>query len=169
MGTSSGGRWMCGQCGANNFDTVTNCWKCGTARAGMSPVMPPPPLRIGERMNTPAAPAGTVAPSIEGDPAVAKRAAVLLALTIPFLGLPVGWVFMMMEDYRRQAIGRYCVFWSCIGLVIHFFLGIFFVQTMATVAVRYLLPMTQQLQQMKGSSGGGQNLEMPSGLGGTTN
>lgn len=165
MTTSAGGRWMCGQCRANNFDTVTSCWKCGTARSNASPITTPP-LRTGERMAAAAMPA-SYAPSLEGDPAVAKRAALLLALTIPFLGLPVGWIFMMMEDYRRQAIGRFCVLWSCIGLLIHFFLGIFMVQALADVATRYVFPMAQQLKNMKNSNGGGQNIDLPSGLGGS--
>ena len=30
---------------------------------------------------------------------------------------------MMIEDTRRQAIGRFCVNWSLIGLVLHLFLA----------------------------------------------
>jgi hypothetical protein len=101
-----------------------------------------------------------ISPSIalQGDPGTAKRAALLLAFTLPFIGLPVGWIFMMMEDYRRQAIGRFCVLWSCIALLVHFFVGIFMLQAMATVALRYLLPMVQQMQQQGRQ---GQGMELP--------
>jgi len=54
-----------------------------------------------------------------GDSGVARRAALWLGLTIPFLGLPVGWIFMMIEDRNKQAVGRRCVAWSLVGLLIH--------------------------------------------------
>ena len=65
-----------------------------------------------------------------GDPGMARRAAVLLALTIPWIGLPIGWTFMMMEDRKRQAIGRYCANWSMIALVFHLLLSFVFVQSL---------------------------------------
>ena len=83
------GRVSCSRCGANNFDTVTACWKCGaalgTGNASM-PVMPVAASASGER------PAPVFVPTQpSGNPALAKRAAIALALTIPFLGLPIGW------------------------------------------------------------------------------
>lgn len=75
-----------------------------------------------------------VAPA--GDSAVAKRAAIWLALSVPFAGLPIGWAFMMIEDRRRQAIGRLCVNWSLLGLVLHLFLGYFGMK----VLIRSTLP-----------------------------
>ena len=136
------GRLTCPRCGANNFDTVTSCWKCGApvGAAGMAPSAPAPTV------NTPAptayvqerAPAAysqpapmsytAPAPAITGDSGVARRAAIALALTIPFVGLPVGWVFMMIEDRNKQAIGRVCAVWSMIGLVLHLILTYFMVQ-----------------------------------------
>src|SRR5690348_15859072 len=64
----------------------------------------------------------SAAPAVAGDPGTARRAAILLALTIPWIGLPVGWIFMMIEDGRRQAVGRVCAIWSVIGLILHLFL-----------------------------------------------
>jgi hypothetical protein len=73
-----------------------------------------------------------------GDPGTAQRAAIWLALTIPWVGLPVGWVFMMIEDSRKQAIGRTCVFWSCIALVFHLLLMFALTETTMSLLARVL-------------------------------
>lgn len=131
------GRLSCPRCGANNFDTVTACWKCGTALSAAGaplPIMPVAAAMPGERQSPIALPP----PPTQGNSAVAKRAAIALALTIPFLGLPIGWAFMMIEDSRRQAIGRFCVNWSLVGLVLHLFLTYLGMQAMGQMALKYL-------------------------------
>ncbi len=130
------GRLTCPRCGANNFDTVSVCWKCAAPLAA-APSMQPirmdspaqPPIAI-ERPVSAYAPAPIYPPASppympgvgSGDPGVARRAAILLALTLPWIGLPVGWVFMMIEDSRKQAVGRVCAAWSMIALVFHLLL-----------------------------------------------
>lgn len=129
------GRLTCPRCGANNFDTVSVCWKCAAPLADPPQVQPirmaapiQPTVAIERPVSAytpalayvPAAPA--YAPSVDGDLGVARRAAILLALTLPWIGLPVGWVFMMIEDSRKQAIGRVCAAWSMIALVFHLLL-----------------------------------------------
>lgn len=47
------------------------------------------------------------------------RAALWLGLLFPYVGLPVGLVFMMLDDDRRYEVGRLCVIWSCVSLVAH--------------------------------------------------
>ena len=140
------GRVTCPKCGANNFDTVAACYRCsaplgpGSVPAGRSnpprpgqSAAPTSPLASQMSMGSPMTANGPVAypapayaaPGVsaaDGDPRMARRAAVLLALTVPFLGLPIGWAFMMMEDQRRQTIGRFCATWSLIGLVFHLLL-----------------------------------------------
>ena len=165
------GRVTCPKCGANNFDTVTMCYRChaslitgaqppaampggaaGLDRAGNSvPMNSPLPPAMNPAMGVPMMPPASSAYMPDyggggGDPAVARRAAVLLALTIPFIGLPVGWAFMMMEDRKRQAIGRYCVNWSLIALVFHLLLSFVFVQSL-TSYLPLILGMTKSLQQ----------------------
>ncbi|GDX41269.1 hypothetical protein LBMAG21_15610 [Armatimonadota bacterium] len=154
------GRWTCSRCGSNNFDTVAQCWKCNSLKVGgATAVAPmtsaPPPMMTQERaMPATAFPMNLSIPS-GGDPAVAKRAAILLALTVPYFGLPIGWAFMMVEDYRKQAIGRFCVWWSCIGLLIHLVFGFIALQAGTAIMMKVLLPMLSQTQ-------GGKNIEMPS-------
>jgi hypothetical protein len=57
------------------------------------------------------------APAMFGDVNAARRAALWLALLIPWLGLPIGWAFIMTADPRKQEIGRFCVLWSSISMV----------------------------------------------------
>lgn len=92
--------------------------------------------------------AGSYAAS-DGDPKVARRAAVLLALTLPFFGLPIGWAFMMIEDQRKQAIGRLCVNWSLIALVVHLLLTVVFMQSMGTY-LQLALKLTQAAAKNQG-------------------
>ena len=123
MTASRSGRIACPRCGANNFESVSACWKCSAPLTAASPV-PSAPASGGyvgsERAAVPSAPFTAPAPS--GDSGVAARAAIALALTFPWIGLPVGWVFMMIEDRRKQAIGRICAVWSMIALVFHLLL-----------------------------------------------
>lgn len=121
------GRIACSRCGANNFDTVTSCWKCsaplGAAPAGavLPPLVAPNPAPLyAQERPLHAAPLPAPLPTaVPGDQNMAKRAAVLLGLTLPFIGLPVGWVFMMIPDRGRQTIGRWCATASIISLFIH--------------------------------------------------
>ena len=174
------GRITCPRCGANNFDTVTSCWKCsapvGAAQAAPAAVLAPqqmpgqpfsptagqPATQYGQERATPyAQPASTYYPPAgpTGDTGVARRAALALALTIPFLGLPVGWIFMMIEDRNKQAIGRWCAAWSMVGLLLHFVLTFFLFQQSVPFMLRLLVP------AMEGAARrGAASPEMPPGL-----
>ncbi|HLJ55047.1 MAG TPA: hypothetical protein VKT77_08390 [Chthonomonadaceae bacterium] len=162
------GRIACPRCGANNFDTVTSCWKCGApvgsngiaapmqpVTAGTAPVAQPAPYAQ-ERLASQAAysqPApAAYSPAPAGDHSAAKRAAVAFALTIPFLALPVGWVFVMLEDRQKQAIGKWCVNWSVLGLVLHTILTYFLVQSSMSYLMRILL-MVAGAAAHKGATG----------------
>jgi hypothetical protein len=93
-------------------------------------------------------PAASTVAVTPGDPGSARRAAIALALTFPWIGLPVGWIFMMIEDARKQAIGRICAVWSLFALIFHLLL-MFALTQMAMSYVRELLPL---LQNMRNSS-----------------
>jgi hypothetical protein len=102
------------------------------------------------------------APLPGGDSGVAKRAALLLGLTIPFVGLPVGWVFMMIEDRNKQAIGRWCAMWSMIGLVLHLFVTWFMIQQSMSMVLPLLGAVSKGLSRP--SPGGLDGLPGGSGL-----
>ncbi len=119
--TSSAGRVVCPRCGANNFDTVATCWKC------QAPITAAAGSRLRSMVEVPNAPIARMPAVVtpvggSGDPALSKRAALWLALSMPYIGLPVGWAFMMMNDQERQAIGKFCVNWSMIAMVFHLLL-----------------------------------------------
>lgn len=97
----SGGRVQCTACGASNFDTVSQCWKCGAA------------------LGTPPSP-GIAAPIAAAADALrrANTAAIWLGLLFPYVGLPVGLIFLMLPERHRQDVGRTCVIWSAVSMVV---------------------------------------------------
>ena len=100
-----------------------------------------------------------------GDSGVATRAAIALALTFPWIGLPVGWCFMMIEDRRKQAIGRICAVWSMIALVIHLVLLVTAIPA-AIALIANALAVSGALKGQGGGTGGVPNLNIPGGIGG---
>lgn len=153
--TQSSGRITCPRCGANNFETVTSCWKCSTPLAagagGRGAITLASELNSESPRHIPDARAST------GDPDLANRAALYLALVIPFIGLPVGWVFMMIEDRRLQRVGKTCVIWSLAGLIFHILLfGAF-----SNMVVHQIGPL---LKIMSGAAGGSSAGGSESGL-----
>jgi hypothetical protein len=159
------GRLTCPRCGANNFDTVTACWKCSAplTAGGAAPVAAAPYAVPETRVSMPSPMMAPTAayPVSSGDSGVARRAAIALALTLPWLGLPVGWVFMMIEDSRKQAIGRVCVIWSMIALVFHLLLMFVAMQSVGTLLLKSM-DILKTMQQSQGAGGG----DMGGGMGG---
>lgn len=205
--TQRAGRVICPRCGANNFDTVANCWKCGAPLGAAAPqnasapnhpnnlngpsslpmpgavsrnaptsggmmaggAMPDGAMPVGmpggamerDRSGNAAPPYANYAPAVyapppvTGDSGAAKRAAIALALTIPWIGLPVGWVFMMIEDSRRQAIGRVCVNWSLIALVFHLLLMFVAAQAAGGLLQTLLKPAMDAAMQSGSRAGAG--------------
>jgi hypothetical protein len=172
------GRVTCPQCGANNFDSVATCFRCGASLAGGAGSRPSVPAnKMGpERgmtsssppMNAPMMPANMNTPMMPppvyasggGDPNLARRSAIWLAISIPWIGIPVGWIFMMMEDQKRQAIGRLCFNWSLIALVFHMLLSFVFIQSLAPY-MQMALGVTKSLSQGRNAGAGGMGGGMP--------
>lgn len=128
----SPGRTLCPRCGSNNFDTQAACWKCGAA--------------LGARAAAPrpAAPAASPAPGVPlppapVDPAVATGAAVSLAFLMPFIAVPVGLVFLMLDDRRKVQLGRLTLFWGTVFSVLHLLVTVWLFNE-AVAQVRGLLP-----------------------------
>ena len=108
-------RVRCLYCGANNFPASTACWQCKRplkAAPTGSPVslMPSsalPGLPTDSRL-TPLA-----------ETALAPKAAAALGLTFPYVGLPVGIVFLMLDDPRKTHLGWITIGWSVLGSVLN--------------------------------------------------
>jgi hypothetical protein len=128
--------------------------------------MPIPPIpsvpSVGAGLEYERIPRPVYAAPSGGDPGVARRAAIWLALTLPFLGLPIGWVFMMIEDERKQAIGKVCVLWSVIALVFHMLFMMVAVEMMSSTLVNLLAMRMMPNARSAPSLGGG----LGNGLGG---
>lgn len=129
------GRVVCPRCGANNFDTVSVCWKCSAplAAGGLGPP-PAAPAQPPLAAPSPAAPAPVASAAerflhsaaagvgLGGNPALANRAALWLGLLFPYFGLPIGLAFLMCDDRRRQEVGRICLLWSALSMAVHLLL-----------------------------------------------
>ena len=51
--------------------------------------------------------------------ALAMRAAAALGLMLPFVGIPVGIVFLMLDDSRKAQIGWVTLGWSIAGTILN--------------------------------------------------
>ena len=96
-------RVACPKCGSNNFATQARCWSCGTPLGGGAPV---------------AAPASVAPPSSPVNPATAIWATVALGLLFPFVAVPVGFVFLMLDDRRKCQLGWQAILWGTVGTVV---------------------------------------------------
>ena len=114
------GRVRCLYCGANNFPASAACWQCGRALKTV-------PAGAPETGATPlpaAFPGGAALqrPSMSRpitESTLAPKAAAALGLMFPYIGLPVGIVFLMLDDPRKTQIGWMTIGWSVLGTVLN--------------------------------------------------
>jgi len=141
------GRVRCLYCGANNFPASAACWQCGrplkASPAGASEVgdAPPPASLSGL-----AAPQRPVMSRPIAESALAPKAAAALGLMFPVIGLPVGVVFLMLDDPRKTQLGWMTIGWSVLGTVLN---SIAF-----SVLLGLLAPLLKGLPHPGGSPGG---------------
>lgn len=173
------GRVVCSQCGANNFDTVSSCWKCNAPLAAYahpsvmadapSRSVPPAldpltsnPIPPGSHPTNAAqrfayqASAGYAAPS--GSSSLANRSAVWLGLLFPWFGIPIALAFMMCEDRRKQEVGKLCLIWSLIAAFLHILLLLVSLMGMREY---FWLFYSSLLKGMKSPGGGGMDVLPP--------
>ena len=110
----SPGRVLCSQCGVNNFETQAACWKCGALlKTGAAPAQrpgAPPPS---------AARSADGVPAVSVDPTLANVAAFSLALLFPFVAVPAGLIFLMLDDRRKAQIGKLTLVWGLLFSLLH--------------------------------------------------
>ena len=128
-------RVRCLYCGANNFAGSVSCWQCARTLVALrepqaSPGGPvPSPAAPGFAPPSPARPTGfaalgPLAMNTAASASRAKKSAVLLALLMPWFGLPVGMVFLMLDDDRKAELGWIMIWWSVGSLVLNIIGGI---------------------------------------------
>ena len=117
---SDGARVRCLYCGANNFPASPSCWQCGRplkslpgdAASSAPASLPPPPL-----LGAGGPSSAKAAPPI--NPALANKSAAALGLLFPPIALPVGMVFLMLDDPRKTQLGWITIGWSVVGTVLN--------------------------------------------------
>ena len=114
-------RVVCAACGSNNFATQAACWKCGR---GLTAAPPPTPSAS---MPAPAAGAGAIPvaarPAYSADLRQESPAAfwssVALGIVFPMLSIPVGMVFLMLDDKRKAQIGWWNILFGLVGTLLN--------------------------------------------------
>ncbi|MDQ2799571.1 MAG: hypothetical protein M3Y13_08015, partial [Armatimonadota bacterium] len=114
------GRVRCLYCGANNFPASAACWQCGrplkAAPAGAAETAAAPyPASPFPGASSPPRPALTAA--VESS--LAPKAAAAMGLIFPYFGIPIGMVFLMLDDSRKTQLGWMMIIWSVIGTVLN--------------------------------------------------
>lgn len=117
------GRVRCLYCGANNFPSSAACWQCSRPLKAMRtgpaevPGSSPASLPAG---NLPGAMPAAARPAFTESP-LAPKAAAALGMLFPYVGLPAGMIFLMLDDPRKTQLGWLLIGWSIAGTVISFF------------------------------------------------
>lgn len=144
-GPSGEQRVKCLYCGANNFARSVSCWQCGRSlvalrepagsNAGLSAssaandtralmgdkafAQPPPGPRPSGFSSL-----GAVAMNAAATASRSTKTAALLGLAFPWIGLPVGMIFLMLDDDRKAQIGWITIGWSLFGTAINIIGGL---------------------------------------------
>jgi hypothetical protein len=145
-------RLACPQCGSNNFATQARCWSCGTALAPESTPASPLP-----RPTAPSAPAQRALTGLS------FGAAIAFGLLFPALAIPVGIVFLMLDDRQKAQIGWQNILWGTIGTVLHIFATM---ALSAAITPMLLQAMTRAVDQARGAGESGLG-GLPPGFPGT--
>ena len=108
------GRVRCLYCGANNFPASAACWQCSRPLKAMRPP---------SAGDVPAGSASASLPGVAARPALvesalAPKAAAALGMLFPYVGLPAGMIFLMLDDPRKTQIGWILIGWSLAGTVL---------------------------------------------------
>ena len=116
-------RVRCLYCGANNFPASVACWQCSRPLKAMRPassetpgVSPPGVSSTGVSASAPQ-PVAAVRPAFAESP-LAPKAAAALGMLFPYVGLPAGMIFLMLDDPRKTQLGWLLIGWSLAGTVI---------------------------------------------------
>ena len=117
------GRVRCLYCGANNFPASAACWQCGRPlKASPAPAAPSGLSASASSPALPSSPFPASAPAMRApvmESSLAPKAAAALGLMFPYVGLPVGIVFLMLDDPRKTQLGWLLIGWSVLGSVLN--------------------------------------------------
>lgn len=148
-GNSGGERVKCLYCGANNFASSVSCWQCARSLVALrEPSSQPRPAGPNPaQVSTPSSRAlmgeafpvgssangahhsgfsslGAKAMNAAASASRTTKTAAALGLLFPWIGLPVGMVFLMLDDDRKAQIGWITIWWSLAGFAINIIGGL---------------------------------------------
>ena len=106
------GRVRCLYCGANNFPASVACWQCSRP---LKPMPAAPTAAPGVSSAPP--PMAAVRPALVESP-LAPKVAAAMGMLFPYVGLPAGMIFLMLDDPRKTQLGWLLIGWSLAGTVI---------------------------------------------------
>ncbi len=107
-------RVVCAECGSNNFATQAACWKCGKTLAAT-------PTPSGTAILTAAPSAVRYVGSTDSakESPAALWSSVALGVIFPVISIPVGLVFLMLDDKRKAQIGWWNILFGLVGTVLN--------------------------------------------------
>ena len=112
------GRVRCLYCGANNFPASASCWQCGRPLKAVPAGTPATGPAFAPPVSASPAYTSSLASSV-ADTRLANKAAAALGLLFPYVGIPVGIVFLMLDDPRKTQLGWITIGWSVVGSVLN--------------------------------------------------
>jgi uncharacterized membrane protein len=137
----SNDRVVCRQCGSNNFATQAACWKCGTAlAAAVSSALTPSPV------------AASALPAPQAESPTALWSSLFLGILFPFIAIPVGFIFLMLDDRRKAQIGWWNLLFGTVGTILNV------VVTMAMISPM-LMGLIRSNPLLRGTGGGESSLQ----------
>jgi hypothetical protein len=133
-------RVACPRCSSNNFATQARCWSCGTPLGGGATPSAPPNA---------SAPAPALPPVTNVSPAVASWATVAMGIFFPFFAVPIGIVFLMLDDKRKCHIGWQAILWGTVGTVVQLIAGALLGSMLTGPLLQSAIRLTGQAQSQR--------------------
>jgi ABC-type Fe3+ transport system permease subunit len=115
-------RIVCASCSSNNFATQAACWKCGKPLATVAPAASNamPAVDSVPLGSSPAASHyAAVSYNLPIESPAAFWSAVAMGIVFPMIAIPVGLVFLMLDNKRKSQIGWWNILFGLIGTLLN--------------------------------------------------
>jgi ABC-type Fe3+ transport system permease subunit len=112
-------RIVCAFCSSNNFATQAACWKCGKPLATVSSNAMPTASTVPLVSSPAASHDAAVSYNLPSESPSAFWSAVAMGIVFPMIAIPVGLVFLMLDDKRKSQIGWWNILFGLIGTLLN--------------------------------------------------
>lgn len=110
-------RVVCAACGSNNFATQAACWKCGKPLVASATPSSSPPQAMSAGVAAVSPRPIPISTSTESPAAL--WSSVALGVVFPMISIPVGLVFLMLDDKRKAQIGWWNILFGLVGTLLN--------------------------------------------------